>query len=235
MRRSTARARNLIKRFEGLVLNAYQDAVGRWTVGYGHTDNVLPEEQIDVPTAERLLDLDILEAERSIHNLVPEVFILRLSDKSYDALVSFVFNVGRQAFVRPGGSRTDFYRALVGDDLTRVCAEMQRWVRGTVNGQAVVLPGLVERRGAEAALFGEGIAPPDRQQVTDPEPPRTKVLETPTGAGAAAAGGAGLATAASALTSSGQSMIPGADSIALLLGIALIIAGVVLAIWVAKR
>src|SRR5699024_1814638 len=156
MRVSSSRARELIKRFEGLVLTAYQDAAGIYTIGWGHTRGVKSGEFIDEATAERLLSEDISEVERSIASHLPESAIRRLPDASYDALVSFVFNVGTQAFVRPGGSHTDFYRAVTGKDLTRVCAEMQRWVKATVGGKVVVLPGLVERRGAEAAMFGKG-------------------------------------------------------------------------------
>ena len=43
---------SLIKRFEGCELEAYQDAVGVWTIGYGHTKNVkegmiISKEQAD--------------------------------------------------------------------------------------------------------------------------------------------------------------------------------------------
>jgi len=36
----------LIKKFEGLELNAYQCAAGVWTIGYGHTKDVNPGDQI---------------------------------------------------------------------------------------------------------------------------------------------------------------------------------------------
>ncbi|MDH0494146.1 lysozyme [Comamonas aquatica] len=37
-------------------------------------------------------------------------------------------------------------------DLDAACAQMPRWVRGTVNGQSVRLPGLVDRRATTAEL-----------------------------------------------------------------------------------
>ena len=36
--RITSAGLDLIKRFEGFRSNAYRDAVGIWTIGYGHTD-----------------------------------------------------------------------------------------------------------------------------------------------------------------------------------------------------
>lgn len=224
----------MIKRFEGLELTSYRDSAGVYTIGWGHTRGVKAGETIDEPTAERLLDEDILEVERSIANHVPEWAVRRLPDASFDALVSFIFNVGTQAFIRPNGSYTDFYRAVTGNDLSRVCAEMQRWVKATVNGKAVVLPGLVERRGAEAALFGKGLEP-ERPRQQEPKEPKTKVLETPSGAGAAAAGGAGIAATAATLTSAGRDVATGGDSTALIIGLALIMVGIVIAVWVAKR
>ena len=38
----------LIKKFEGCELEAYQDAVGVWTIGYGHTKNVQEGQKISV-------------------------------------------------------------------------------------------------------------------------------------------------------------------------------------------
>ena len=35
--KTSARGIELIKQFEGLELEAYQDIAGIWTIGYGHT------------------------------------------------------------------------------------------------------------------------------------------------------------------------------------------------------
>lgn len=40
---------DLIKEFEGLRLSAYQDSVGVWTIGYGHTRTAKRGMSITVP------------------------------------------------------------------------------------------------------------------------------------------------------------------------------------------
>lgn len=37
---------SLIKRFEGCRLTAYQDSIGIWTIGYGHTSGVAKGQTI---------------------------------------------------------------------------------------------------------------------------------------------------------------------------------------------
>ncbi|MDN5850655.1 MAG: lysozyme, partial [Nitrococcus sp.] len=185
MRRPSPAAYDLIREFEGLRLHAYTDAVGVWTIGYGHTANVEPGSVIDSSEADALLRMDVREAEESIADHVPEGVIQSLPQACYDALVSFIFNVGTQAFVRPGGGKTDFIRALLGSDRAEVARQMQRWVKGRVSGDLIVLPGLVRRRGAEAALWGAGLHVGERAQpqaahrviaeaaTVQPHPPRT--------------------------------------------------------------
>ena len=79
----------LIKRHEGLRLNAYKCTSGKLTIGYGHTKGVKIGQTITKEEAERLLREDLIVAENEInrHNL-------NLNQNQFDALVSFVFNVG---------------------------------------------------------------------------------------------------------------------------------------------
>ena len=65
----------------------------------------------------------------------------------FDALVSFVFNVGAGAF---GGST--LLRRLNQGEYKAVPAELMRWV----NSGGRPLPGLVRRRQAEGVLFSRG-------------------------------------------------------------------------------
>ncbi len=52
-----------IKVAEGLRLEAYQDSVGMWTNGYGHTRDVTPGQTIAQATADGWLEADIAIAE----------------------------------------------------------------------------------------------------------------------------------------------------------------------------
>ena len=45
----------LLKHFEGLELEAYQDSVGVWTIGYGHTKHAIKGMVITEEEAEEML------------------------------------------------------------------------------------------------------------------------------------------------------------------------------------
>ncbi len=83
---------DLIKQFEGCRLAAYQDSVGVWTIGYGHTHGVTPGMKIDQAEAERLLSEDTQKFANAVddHNIVS----IPLSDEQRDALISFAYNTG---------------------------------------------------------------------------------------------------------------------------------------------
>ena len=79
----------LIESFEGLRLNAYQDSVGVWTIGYGHTQGVQPGQTITQQQAQAFLQQDLGVAEAAVNKLG-----LTLTDNQFAALVSFTFNLG---------------------------------------------------------------------------------------------------------------------------------------------
>ena len=88
------KAKRIIKEFEGLRLKAYLCPAGVWTIGYGNTKGIKQGMKIDQATADRLLDIDIVDVARSIRKLVK----VDLNDNQAQALVSFIFNVGAGAF-----------------------------------------------------------------------------------------------------------------------------------------
>ena len=95
----------LIKRFEGLELEAYQDIAGIWTIGYGHTgSDVQPGMKISERDAEELLRRDLKPREQAVEGAVK----VPLNQNEFDALVSFVYNVGAAAFrgSHAAGNRT---------------------------------------------------------------------------------------------------------------------------------
>ena len=79
----------LIESFEGLRLNAYQDSVGVWTIGYGHTKGVAQGQTITQAQAEAFLQQDLSSAEGDVNG-----HGLTLTDNQFAALVSFTFNLG---------------------------------------------------------------------------------------------------------------------------------------------
>ena len=131
---------DLIKEFEGCRLVAYQDSVGIWTIGYGHTKDVWEERLIIKKTAEALLNQDLKEFEDYVEAIVE----VPLTQNQFDALVAWTFNLG------PGNLlKSTMLRKLNQGDYDAVPDEMQRWNKA--GGE--VLNGLVRRRSAEAKLF----------------------------------------------------------------------------------
>lgn len=131
----------LIKQFEGLRTCAYLDAAGIWTIGYGHTgDEVRSGARIDAAQADALLRQDLDAAEASVRALVTQPLV----QASFDALASFVFNIGATAF-----AGSTLLRRLNAADFEGAAAEFERW--RYAGGR--VLPGLLRRRIAERTLF----------------------------------------------------------------------------------
>lgn len=131
---------SLIKKFEGLELEAYKCAAGVWTLGYGHTagvqeGDVWSEEQAN----EQLkIDMHIYAGYINDHVTCP------LSQNQFDALVSWVYNLG------PTNLRNStLLKVLNSGDYEGVPAQIKRWNKA--GGK--VLEGLIRRREAEALLF----------------------------------------------------------------------------------
>ena len=127
---------------EGCRLEAYRDAAGVPTIGYGHTHNVRMGDRITSWYAKDLLSEDIAYFE----DKVKELNVVR-TEGQLDALVSFAFNLGIDRLknstllkvIREGGSKSQIKR------------EFKRWVYA--DGKK--LRGLEKRREWEAKRFFE--------------------------------------------------------------------------------
>lgn len=140
-RRINKAGRELIQRFEGCKLEAYYDAVGVLTIGWGHTGDVKKGMKISQHQADVLFDYDIDKYEEGVDELTKK---LKLSDNQFAALVSFAYNLG----VTRLASSTLMKRVQKGDMLG-AAEQFEKWVKA--GGK--VLAGLVKRRKAERALF----------------------------------------------------------------------------------
>lgn len=185
----------LIKRFEGLKLEAYQDVAGVWTIGYGHTGNdVRPRMRISARDAEKLLRRDLKSREAAVNRLVS----VPLSQNEFDALVSFVYNVGIDAF-----RRSTARRRLNSGDRQGAAEALTWWNKATVGGSKREIPGLTRRRAAEAELFLSSIDRMDASSAPVVEskpmaadglaPGRRGKIMSPIAQSATVAGGAGAA------------------------------------------
>ncbi len=145
MSRSTSPAGlDLIKRFEGFFAEPKELAGDVWVVGHGHVRVGAPGAPVSREAAEALLLVDLGAFERAVAlNAYQE-----LSQSQFDALVSFAFSVGLEAFEASAVLR----RVNAGDFVSAACA-MDAWRHVEVDGQARVSPALVRRRAAEKAFF----------------------------------------------------------------------------------
>jgi lysozyme len=132
---------NLIKKFEGFSDRVYICSGGYKTIGYGHVltdnDNI---ELIDQNEAELLLNSDIKKAERSVMQNID----VPLNQNQFDALVSFVFNLGGAALQR-SALRQKINRL----EHNLAAQEFTKWIYA--GGK--IMPGLLNRRYAESELY----------------------------------------------------------------------------------
>lgn len=135
----------LIKRFEGCELTAYQDSVGVWTIGYGWTQQVngVPVNAgmtISQACADKLLSSCAVQYEQAVDRLVTTT----INQNQFDALVGFTYNLGVTAL-----EGSTLLKKLNAGDVDGAADEFLRWNKA--GGK--VLSGLTRRRAAERELF----------------------------------------------------------------------------------
>lgn len=137
----SAEAFSKIKEFEGLRTEAYLDAAGVLTIGYGHTgSDVRAGDRISEYYADELLRQDIGKVEREVERLQ-----VACTQGQLDALVSLAFNIGAERL-----RKSRLVRLIRrGDSYRGIKAEFKRWVYA----RGRKLPGLVKRRQWEAEWF----------------------------------------------------------------------------------
>jgi lysozyme len=131
---------NLTEQFEGLRLEAYQDVVGVWTIGYGHTGGVTPGMTCTQEQANDWLSQDVQGASHVVNTVVQ----VQLNQNQFDALVDFVFNLGAGNF-----QSSTLLRLINQGNFTGAANQFPLWN----HAGGVVVAGLTERRIAEQKLF----------------------------------------------------------------------------------
>lgn len=130
----------LIKEFEGLRLKAYKCPGGVWTIGYGHTAGVKHGMVISERQAEEYLMADLIAFEKYLNGLG-----LAINQNQFDALISFIYNVGTGNF-----SSSTLLRKVKANPLDNsIMDEFLKWVYS----KGRVLPDLQRRRLAEMKLY----------------------------------------------------------------------------------
>ncbi|WP_332604790.1 lysozyme [Acinetobacter sp. ESBL14] len=136
---------NLITSFEDLVLTAYDDGVGVWTIGFGTT--VYPSgvkvKKGDVCTKAQAVSFfqhDLRRFEAAVNQAVK----VMINQNQFDALVSLAYNIGETAF-----KGSTLVKQLNAGNYKAAADQFPQWNKG--GGK--VLKGLVRRRAAERELF----------------------------------------------------------------------------------
>lgn len=138
--RISQKCENKLKEYESLQLNAYVCPAGVLTIGWGHTGMVDGKKielgmTITKAKAQELFEQDVATVEKPLAN---EPFANRLSQGQWDALVSFIYNVGW------GNYKKSTLRKRINEDINHadIPNQFRRWNKA--NGK--VLAGLVKRR-----------------------------------------------------------------------------------------
>lgn len=135
---------DFIKQHEKLRLKAYMPTKNdRWTIGYGHTNTAKPGMVITESDAEDLLRADL----GWVRDTLAKYVDVPLTQPQYDALASFVFNVGATNF-----RTSTLLKRLNAGRYVDAANQLPRWNKQ----KRKVLRGLTRRRAEEREIFLKG-------------------------------------------------------------------------------
>lgn len=151
--RLSANGLALIKRFEGFRETVYDDGTGVLTIGYGETRKPLPRRLTEPQAARLLAERLDTSYEPAVRALFTGPNALPFNQNRYDALVSFVYNLGPNAVKGVPGFET-MGRAIRDCDVRGIARAIPLYCNPGTN----VHEGLLRRRKAEVALFRKRVA-----------------------------------------------------------------------------
>lgn len=142
---------DLIKDFEQLVLKAYLDEAGVWTIGYG-TIEYPDHRQVkkgDVITKADALECLQHEVDLKTNAVLKAIGGVNLTQNQFDALVSFTYNCGEGALLQS----TLLKKLKINPNDPTIRDEFMKWNKVHRNGKVVSSKGLTIRRKKEADLY----------------------------------------------------------------------------------
>lgn len=146
--RTSFKGRSMIRSLEGDELEAYQDSVGVWTIGTGHTAAAgAPAPRAGMTITQEESDQILSRDLRLFEVGVMKVLKRQPTQNQFDAMVSLAFNIGLGNF----GKSSVVSRFNRGDDAGAAAAFLM-WTKA----KGRELPGLVKRRKVEMKLFNAG-------------------------------------------------------------------------------
>lgn len=141
-----------IKNEEKCVLHPYLDSAGIPTIGWGSTmysngkKVTMADPPISQTYADALLKWEVENKTASISGALKNIV---LNQNQYDAIVSFVYNIGVGGFL----DSTVLRRMKTNPDDPTIIDAFLMWNKITKNGAKVESKGLTARRKREAAFY----------------------------------------------------------------------------------
>ena len=135
---------DLIKKWEGCKLEAYQDQKGIWTIGIGSIDNVVPDMKITLEEA-------IMRLKTHCSGMVIELnkyIKAPLNQNQFDAVCSLAYNIGVNAF-----RNSTCLKKINEKDFDGAAHAILMWDKIKVGGKMIYNQGLHNRRLDEQMLF----------------------------------------------------------------------------------
>jgi lysozyme len=173
-------AETVIKQFEGLRLAPYRDSAGIPTIGYGTilyptgAAVTMNDPPITTDYAEQCLFFQMAQKSGTLANCLTCMPSLHQAA----AMLSLAYNIGVGAF-----ATSTVLRAFNAGDVQAAANGFLLWDKTHVDGQLVVVEGLLKRRTAEQTLF----LTPDAVAAPAPAPAATAPASAPAPAATAAA------------------------------------------------
>lgn len=143
---------DLIKKWEGFRAEAYKDAVGVWTIGYGTTARagVGIDPKAGMRITEEEAEWYLEKAVDKFADQIKPAITASIDENEFGAFVSLAYNIGPGAF-----KKSSALRHFNAGDKAKAAGAILLWNKA--GGK--VLPGLVKRRAEEKALFLTPVAP----------------------------------------------------------------------------
>ncbi len=136
---------DFIREMEGLRFEPYRVGNGRPTAGYGHELSLEELKGTTFPIDEAQAETWLMEDVKRVEGGLLEIMDWNaISRDQWDALVSFVYNVGINAF-----QKSTMWRLLLSGDLLRAGEQFGRWIYDNHE----VKKGLVIRRNLEKRMY----------------------------------------------------------------------------------
>lgn len=134
----------LIEGFEGFRSRAIRLKNGKYTVGFAHSVTARDGMEVSHEQAEQLLLWDLVPIQEAVRHMVHAP----LTQKQFDAIVSFVFNIGVENF-----RTSDVLRHINQGEPISAAIAMNAWRRAYINGKNIIIDAMVRRRAQEIAMF----------------------------------------------------------------------------------